>query len=106
MSRLPGIIQIDTDNSDWSHVSVLSNGSTNADVQKLKAFVDQSILFLSVEGKEMTSKNQIYIDSDNNMKTGYDVTYWGLSGADYLVENGNVYRYSGSDNSQWVWELV
>lgn len=98
------IIQIDAVNKDWSDIAALS--TANAGIDKLKAVVDQSILFLSAEGKEKISKNQIYIDSDNSAATGFHVRYWESSGADYLVENGKVYQYTGSDGKEWSWEVV
>jgi hypothetical protein len=45
---------------------------------------------------------RVYIDSDQNAATGYPVD--GI-GADYLLENGYLYRYSGSGGS-WAWTLI
>ena len=41
----------------------------------------------------------VFIDSDNNAATGYAV---GGVGADYMIENGTVYHYSGT-NGAWSW---
>lgn len=45
---------------------------------------------------------RVFIDNDHNAGTGYVAN--GV-GSGYLVENGNLYRYSGSNNS-WSWSWV
>ncbi len=42
---------------------------------------------------------RVYIDSDQNATTGYPIA--GI-GAEYLIENGFLYRYAGSGGS-WAW---
>lgn len=44
----------------------------------------------------------VYIDSDQNATTGYPVA--GI-GADYLIENGFLYKYAGSGGS-WAWTEI
>ncbi|RJG01276.1 chondroitinase-B domain-containing protein [Noviherbaspirillum sedimenti] len=45
---------------------------------------------------------RVYIDNDRNATTGYK----GYNiGASHLIENGNLYRYSGS-NGAWGWTFV
>lgn len=45
---------------------------------------------------------RVYVDSDQKASTGYPIA--GI-GADYLVENGFLYRYSGSGGS-WGWTEI
>jgi hypothetical protein len=45
---------------------------------------------------------RVYVDSDDKTTTGYPI---GTIGADYLIENGNLYRYTGTGGS-WAWALV
>lgn len=45
---------------------------------------------------------RVGIDSDQNASTGYPI---GTIGADYLIENGYLYRYAGSGGS-WAWTLI
>jgi hypothetical protein len=45
---------------------------------------------------------RVYVDSDQNASTGYPIA--GI-GANYLVENGFLFRYAGSGGS-WAWTLV
>ena len=42
----------------------------------------------------------IFIDTDNDATTGF-----GRAGAEYMLENDNLWRYTGSGGS-WSWELV
>jgi hypothetical protein len=45
---------------------------------------------------------RVYVDTDKNAATGYPV---GGIGADYLIENGFLYRYAGSAGS-WAWTEI
>ncbi|WP_227813783.1 hypothetical protein, partial [Massilia sp. IC2-477] len=45
---------------------------------------------------------RVYVDSDRSTGTGYSV--YGV-GANYMIENGRLYRYSGS-NGSWAWTFV
>lgn len=45
---------------------------------------------------------QVYLDPDQNSSTGYLI---GGTGADYLVENGRLYRYSGQGGG-WGWTFI
>jgi hypothetical protein len=45
---------------------------------------------------------RVYVDSDQKTTTGYPL---GTIGADYLIENGYLYRYAGSGGS-WAWTLI
>jgi hypothetical protein len=49
-----------------------------------------------------SSYKQIFLDTDQNAGTGYPMNG---TGADYLVENGTLYRYSGSGGS-WAWTAI
>ena len=44
---------------------------------------------------------QIYVDIDSSSATGFR---FGGIGADYLIENGNLYRYVGT-GTDWNWAL-
>ncbi len=48
---------------------------------------------------------QYFIDMDSNIDTGYNGSNgWEVKGADYLIENGDVYK--SLSNSEWNWELI
>jgi len=49
--------------------------------------------------------HNIYLDTDTNTATGYN-SYSNFSiGADYLIQNNAIYRYTGTGND-WSWEFV
>ncbi|OAB47259.1 right-handed parallel beta-helix repeat-containing protein [Paenibacillus antarcticus] len=92
------------DNAYWSGVAILSSGTSNARI--LKATKDSLNLNVYVEGSNLTKKGQIYINTDNKTNTGFVASYWKTSGADYLLENGVLYRYIGTGGSNWKWTQV
>ncbi len=48
-----------------------------------------------------SSYNQLFIDVDG-ASTGYNFNV-GSIGADYMIENGNLMKYSGQTQSEWTW---
>jgi hypothetical protein len=42
---------------------------------------------------------RVYVDTDRSAATGFA---YGGAGAEFLIENGNLYRYTG-DGSSWAW---
>jgi hypothetical protein len=54
------------------------------------------------------SSYRIFIDRDNNSATGYRHTAQGITatGANYMVENGNLYSFSGATQTTWGWTLI
>ncbi|MFC5469430.1 right-handed parallel beta-helix repeat-containing protein [Cohnella suwonensis] len=91
-------------NIDWSGIAVLSSGTSNAKI--LKAVKSDSNLNIYVEGINLTTKSQIFINSDDNQNTGFKTPYWGTAGADYLLENGTLYHYGAANGSKWIWTKV
>ena len=89
---------------EWATVPVLSKGSSNSFL--MKAAYEQSKLYLYVQGSGLLKKSQFYFNTDNNANTGFKVTKFAQSGADYLLENGNLYRYTGKGGSDWSWKLL
>ncbi|MBM7567709.1 hypothetical protein JOC55_004682 [Paenibacillus sacheonensis] len=89
---------------DWNKVSVLATGTDNA--KKIKAFRGKSSLNISIEGSTIDSKSQIFINSDNNKSTGFAAPYWQESGAEYMLENGTLYRYGEKAGTNWSWTKV
>jgi hypothetical protein len=49
-----------------------------------------------------SSNHQIYIDV-NNASSGFSVS---SIGAEYLIENGNLYQFTGSSQSSWSWSSL
>ena len=49
---------------------------------------------------------QYFLDTDNNSQTGfsYGESYWEISGADYMIENDDLYKSNSKSN--WSWSYV
>jgi len=51
---------------------------------------------------------QVYLDTDNNINTGYQ--FWDddldrvVSGAEYFIENGTLNKYTGANGYEWRWQ--
>lgn len=92
-----GII-IDGKVADWSAIQAAATSKGN--VKSVKITNDTQNLYVLVEGTKLNGKDQIYINSDNDTKTGYFYSKWTTSGIDYLVEDGKIYLYVG-DGKRW-----
>jgi hypothetical protein len=89
---------------------------SNSNVQTYSISNDVSKIYYQANLSATYQHVRFYIDTDNSATTGYVV---GGIGADYLIENGNLYRYtvngswtaigashmnlSGSNYSWWIW---
>ncbi|MBY0435596.1 MAG: DUF4832 domain-containing protein, partial [Cyclobacteriaceae bacterium] len=62
-------------------------------------------IFLTMQGSLITSTFNAFLNTDNNSATGFIDGTWSAMGADYLIQNGALYSYSGSNNT-WGWTLV
>ena len=53
-------------------------------------------------------KAQVFIDTDDNAATGYIHADEGLTtvGADYMVDNEDLYVFTGATQTTWSWQLV
>ena len=59
-------------------------------------------LIYKVNKNSSYTYHRVYIDTDQNVATGLQTS--GI-GANYLLENGNLYSYSGTGND-WSWTLI
>lgn len=90
--------------NDWTSIAAIAT-ATGQSALTLKVTNNAQLLFFGVAGSGMdNTQYQIYIDSDNNAGTGYQDSQYGSSGADYLIENGLLYRYTGTGG--WSWTAV
>lgn len=95
------IIKVDGEAKDWSGVTYLATGASNP--KGLKVFHDQDYLYLLIEGSGLTSKMQVYMNTDSKSSTGYKASNWSSGGAEYLLESGRIYAYTGK-GSNWSWK--
>ncbi len=65
---------------------------------------DKLNYYFSLPYGEGVRHRQFFVDSDNVLETGYTGTGNGV-GADYLVEDKMLFRYTG-DGANWLWEEV
>lgn len=101
-AEIPQDIQIVIDGQvdDWQSIQPIYSSSQN--LKKLKTWNTVDSLFLSVEGQNISNNWQIFLNTDGDSQSGFQTEQWVNSGADYLIENGILYAYNGSDNS-WDW---
>lgn len=76
--------------------------SAHAQVAAPTAVGDGSDVHFTVSHTATPTWTRVYIDQDRSTTTGY--TSYGV-GADYLIENGQLYKYAGSKGS-WAWTSV
>lgn len=89
---------------EWQQVPVLSKGGAYASL--FKAVIEQKRLCILVQGNGLTKKSQFFLNTDNNDKTGFKTGKFTQSGAEFLLENGVLYRYTGTGGTDWSWKLV
>ncbi|MFD0962098.1 right-handed parallel beta-helix repeat-containing protein [Paenibacillus chungangensis] len=89
---------------DWSHIQTIAESNSN--VRTLQAILSHGKLYVLVTGSLLGDKGQLYMNTDNNTATGFQPPFWSDGGADYLLENGILYRYSGSGGTDWGWTKV
>ncbi|MHB8131614.1 MAG: non-contractile tail sheath protein, partial [Mobilitalea sp.] len=96
-------LMIDGSVGDWRSLSSLSIGSGK--IFDLTAAQDEHQLYLLARGSNMNTTSDFYIDTDMNSSSGYHVWAWNDSGADYLIEDSLLYKYTGT-GSDWTWTRI
>lgn len=76
--------------------------SAHAQVAAPTAVGDGSDVHFTVSHTATPTWTRVYIDRDRSTATGY--TSYGV-GADYLIENGQLYKYAGTKGA-WAWTSV
>ncbi|MDC0504377.1 multicopper oxidase domain-containing protein, partial [Verrucomicrobiales bacterium] len=96
----------------WNSQASLGSGRQIAptegnviDLEELKVGQDNQFVYFyykTVRAVSLSTGFQLFLDVDGRLETGYQ----GLSvGADYLLQGGSFYIYSGQDG-QWGWTAV
>ncbi|WP_155373675.1 fibronectin type III domain-containing protein [Catellatospora vulcania] len=92
-------ITVDGAIGDWGSITAVMTGSTT--VQSVSIANNAANLYLLTRGTGLNVFGQFFLNTDNNPATGYNATGWSNpSGADYMLENGNLYRHAGGG---WAW---
>jgi hypothetical protein len=97
-------IQVDGVVSDWENIGIAWE-VPGQPATIFKAYNSGDSLYFLVQGSELQSDYQLFIDADNLGSTGYYAWQWKPNGTDYLIENGLLYKYSGT-SGEWSWELI
>lgn len=94
-------IEVDGNTDDWSLISSISNGQGT--VNSMYAVKDTTKLYILVKGTNLSGASDFFIDTDMNPATGCSSTGWTNGGADYLIENGGLFRSTGSG---FTWQYL
>lgn len=97
-----GIYKTDGKLNEWFPIS------TNLDTLPkplVKGEFDGRSLWFGIKKGSSQAKTQIFIDSDQNQNTGYKHYKIANYGAEYMIEDATLYRYTGT-SSQWSWQKI
>lgn len=96
-------ITVDGSVGDWSSVSSVATNSGVA-AQSLKVTNDGTNLYLLVQGTGLsTITGNFWLNTDNNTSTGYQASGWSSTGVEWMLENNNLLRHTGTGSS-WSWD--
>jgi len=97
-------IQVDGLINDWEKIGIACE-IPDQPAGIFKAYNSGDSLYFLIQGSELQQDYQFFINADNLESTGYYAWQWKPNGADYLVENGLLYKHNGS-SGEWNWELI
>lgn len=99
--RLPTIV-VDGSSADWNSILPIVTDTTS--VQRLKIVNNASTFFLLIEGNDLNTYSNIYLNTDSDVTTGYNASGWTTpNGSDYMIENNTLYVHAGEG---WSWTPV
>jgi len=98
-------ILIDGSNVDWTNIPVLTSAE-NQQLTSLKVHSDELYLYIALEGKEMGGTFDLFINTDDDLSTGFQSSDWVPSGADYLIQQGSggAINLHSSLSTGWEWK--
>ena len=113
ISNPASVITVDGDLADWSHYQSFGDDpndvdySVNNQIDWLEGWIahDDQYIYLAYRNDgdiALDWGQQIYIDTDENFATGYQI---GTLGADYVIEGDIVERYKGNGDT-WDWDVM
>jgi hypothetical protein len=97
-------IKIDGQADDWQQVGIAYE-TANQPAKIFKAYNSGDSLYFLIQGNDLQADYQFFIDADNLPSSGYNAWQWKTNGSDYLLENGLLYKHTGS-SAEWSWELI
>lgn len=81
---------------------LLTCGCALASIGNLVVTNDATSVTWQYAFNSTSKEHQLYLDTDQKASTGYTV---GTVGAEYLLVNGNLYKYAGTGGYNWTWKL-
>lgn len=90
---------------DWDDIEPLAT-ATGQNAVSLKVFDDETHLYILVEGNNLNTTSQVFINNDGNSATGFAYWQWGSAGFEFLLENDGLFRYAGGNSADWSWEEI
>ncbi|MCR5719674.1 MAG: DUF4214 domain-containing protein [Lachnospiraceae bacterium] len=82
----------------WDGVLASATASGQA-AESIKVTSDSDNLYVRVEGNNLGSMMELFIDPDNNGKTGYVNSSFDGAGMDYMVEGTELYKHPDNDGT-------
>ena len=96
-------IVIDGIAEEWDQYPTLATNSLN--VKVLKSIIIDDILYVLINGQLLKEKGQLYIQTQSSSEGYFQVPFWSNQKANYLIEDGILYHYSG-DGKKWSWKKL
>ncbi len=97
---MPKIV-VDGNPDEWEALPVVATGEGT--VASLKAFARNGKISVLAQAQSFDQETNLFIDSDWNPETGYQGWEYKRTGADYLVQNGTLFKGTGAG---WAWEEI
>lgn len=98
----PICVSVDGYLDDWKNIPLsVARGSHN--LKNLKLATSSSTFYLSVTGVT-ASTYQIFLEPSGS-RTGYRASAWSTTSFDHMIENGKLYRYTGT-GLNWSWSYI
>ena len=94
-------ITVDGNTSDWGGIGAIATAS-GQNISSMKVYHDNTKLYVLLQGSGIANHTEVFINSDNNAATGYQAPVWTSSGADYMIEDGELYK-STANGTGWNW---
>jgi hypothetical protein len=97
-------IVVDGNPDDWDDVPLLCI-TDNQNARLFKVYNSPDTLYFFFKGDGMNTDFRIFINNDNDTATGLTSPDWPGAGSDYMVDNNQLFIYSGI-NGQFEWEFI
>lgn len=87
--------------NEWNMLPLITKSTGS--LQSVKVAQDATSLIFGLEGVTLDQFPHVsfFLNTDDNTSTGYR-TGWANSGAEFMIEDGQLYQYSG-DGTSWAW---